>query len=671
MGNRQLVHDFFEETYEEEFKHIRNLTPELMDRIAQIPYLHLDLFVLMSPFVEYKDIHLDYDLSYVWEEETEILGYSMVYSNEDRTQLNMYRFVTNPFKRGKGIATTFLKKLTLRMKRNAKVHIYVWQRHTDVMEFLTKRGFIKTNELVDKLFTYNRLEATRDQMAGAIRSIEKRGGRKHERISKTRHDAKKILRLLFDIVGVLSDDNCEKIIESVEREATALITLLNSYYDENENRMRAIDIKQLIVERLLPMVEVASVPCKVSFTTEQMVPSIYGNYTNISNSLVNLMSNSLDAIKEADREGIIDINLSYDGETIHLKLEDNGCGIEKSMLELNKYGVPKFVGRTTKRAYQGSGIGTKQVFSLFGGHNITVRSHKNQGTQFHIRIYPAQWKRTKNESSFEIRWQEFLHLSQMDLESTGDNEDHIRHLIWQLRTMEVLCYDIIYKFSQSHNVRDIFLLVLRFRMNKSKLSELNQSIDSLKTEKPLIKDQLLTVVKTIVKWEQFILNKVDITDSLRYSLLMSYGISVTRTMVFTIDPETGEFLCADRSMVEHRDFIHYLKKDMNQLIRGEFMGDMNDTSSPICLGVWKIHSEDDLFDRLRNIRKTAQLFMRWGVRAEKQITFYNTTYNSYQRDLDSNKFLSLVCLANLTDEELLTLTTQKDDELNHLVFSID
>ena len=54
-----------------------------------------------------------------------------------------------------------------------------------------------------------------------------------------------------------------------------------------------------------------------------------GYHVNISRALLNLLSNSIDAIEEADRKGNIRISLHESEDKIVLVLQDNGTGIKK------------------------------------------------------------------------------------------------------------------------------------------------------------------------------------------------------------------------------------------------------------------------------------------------------------------------------------------------------
>ncbi|TFH06328.1 MAG: GNAT family N-acetyltransferase, partial [Spirochaetales bacterium] len=85
---------------------IQPLTPELERSIRRNPLLNIDTFVIPSPYVRESEIVKDYEHSLVWMEEGEILGFLLVYSDTAQSSFHIYKLVTSPFGRGRGIGTT-------------------------------------------------------------------------------------------------------------------------------------------------------------------------------------------------------------------------------------------------------------------------------------------------------------------------------------------------------------------------------------------------------------------------------------------------------------------------------------------------------------------------------------------------------------------------------------
>lgn len=103
----------------------------------------------------------------------------------------------------------------------------------------------------------------------------------------------------------------------------------------------------------------------------------------IARTLMNLIVNSMEAIKHADGEIKIETQLKRDpDETILLTIRDNGAGIPKDKLE--KVFMPFF----TTKGSNGTGLGLpmcKKVIEDMGG-TMRVESEENVGTRFLITI---------------------------------------------------------------------------------------------------------------------------------------------------------------------------------------------------------------------------------------------------------------------------------------------
>jgi len=95
-----------------DFPNIRHLNATYEKRIRQIPFLNIDSLLIPTPYEKHRTLDIDYQNSYVWDEEGELLGYLLVYSNDGKSDFHIYKQVTSPFGRGKGIGSAFLEKLT-------------------------------------------------------------------------------------------------------------------------------------------------------------------------------------------------------------------------------------------------------------------------------------------------------------------------------------------------------------------------------------------------------------------------------------------------------------------------------------------------------------------------------------------------------------------------------
>ncbi|MCK4514671.1 MAG: hypothetical protein KAU31_05395, partial [Spirochaetaceae bacterium] len=149
----------------------------------------------------------------------------------------------------------------------------------------------------------------------------------------------------------------------------------------------------------------------------------------------------------------------------------------------------------------------------------------------------------------------------------------------------------------------------------------------------------------------------------RGAMLKSYGQAIENVILFTLNPLTGAFLATDRKLAEHLDLVPYLDGDTEHLLRGEFIGDVNNSSQPIHLGVWTVDSDEDLLRKLQLMRTGAQKLIEIGVHPDKKLAFYQTTHVRHSRDIDSDAVTTFADFAALADENLLQYSREADEEI--------
>ena len=644
-----------------EFPYIRGLTPEDEKRIRKIPFLNIDTVLIPSPYVKDKKIDKDYRHSYVWDEEGEFLGYMVVYSNKQQTRFHIYTQVTSPFGRGKGIGSAFVEKLAGEVPPESTIYLYVWEKLGSVVSFYTARAFKYEESTVYRKMTFSLLAGQAQVIAERMTRLRGKDFSLAEQLSRVRHDARKSLKVLLDMIGVISVDNFHKVVEDVNRETTALLNTLNVYEDKI-SEMHKVDIKELIQERVIPVIETAAVPCDIRLTLGGNVPEVAGNYINYSRALINIVSNALDAIDGASRRGLIDIILQPHPEGVTLIIEDNGIGIEPERLEKGEDDLPLFVGKTTK---EGEGLGTRQIFSSFGRNNIVVESEPGRFTRWTIALKRSTRSSSNLMAVLESRYISLFKISQRVLVTSRSSRIQVAVFIWQLRQMEIFSYDLINQFSRYNNVRDIYRTVLMYRYGGHNWQYLKHELDKCRIDHQIIKIWLATILKRIKRNETFLAKKFDF-DAFKGMLFKSYGQDIEHHIIFTLDPVSGRFFSAERKLAEHMDFVPYLGVDRNDLLRGEFVGDVKNLESPIVLGVWTVVGLADIHRKLRLIRQGARQFLEMGLKEEKCLSFYHTTYNTTEWEIDTLKTTTLGEMANLPEDRFDEFITEADDEFSGL-----
>jgi N-acetylglutamate synthase-like GNAT family acetyltransferase len=633
-----------------QFPHIKKLTPDYEKKIRQSPLLNIDTLVIPSPYILHKTIDIDYDHSFVWEEKGELLGYLLVYATPDRQTLHIYKLVTNPFGRGKGIGSAFLRTLVHAVAPDAHIYLFVWEKLLSSIDFFTARGFTVTDLTVFRKMRFQLMSVTAGTLLDKLDSTERPEVSVVEELSKVRHDVKKSLKVLFDMTAMLSVDNFNQVAEDINRETTSLLNTLNMYEDKTHLEHK-VSLKELITERVIPFIEAVDSACEVRLVLKSKIEPVNGSYLSCSRALINIVANALDAIKSAGRRGRIEFVLDQQGDSVTLAIGDNGTGIPANKLEKGPDQLPLFVGKSTKeKSGSGEGVGTKQIFATFGADHVEVASLEGVSTTWTIRLKKSTTRDTALLDELYTRYVRMIKVTQKARLTPETTAKEITIFIWQLRQMEQFSYDLLYHFSRYNNIRDIFSCVLMYRFGGQSFQFLKEELGKCRIDNNSIRAWLLGINKRINKYETCILRNVPF-DEYKDVLFQSYGQVSDRTMIFTLDPDNGRFFTTDRKLAEHLDFVPYLGRDKDELLRGELVGDVRNVNSPIYLGVWTVKTLDDLYAKLKLIRKGAQQLLEMGLEKDKRIAFYNTTYNTCESEIDTLKTITLEEMATLEEKD--------------------
>lgn len=123
------------------------------------------------------------------------------------------------------------------------------------------------------------------------------------------------------------------------------------------------------------------------------IPEANMDPSGVHTCLANLVSNAIDACLVSDNEDLKIILSCYEeGDTIHYKVEDNGCGMD---YDVKKKIFTSFF--TTKGSGQGTGLGllvTRKIVSQHGG-GISVTSSPGGGSEFILSFPRARLPREK------------------------------------------------------------------------------------------------------------------------------------------------------------------------------------------------------------------------------------------------------------------------------------
>jgi anti-sigma regulatory factor (Ser/Thr protein kinase) len=418
----------------------------------------------------------------------------------------------------------------------------------------------------------------------------------------------------------------------------------------------------------MPFVEASHIRCEIRLIIGTDIPPVIGSYMDYSRALINLASNAIDAIEEAGRDGLIQIMLTRKEGKVVLIIQDNGVGIGPDRLQVDSKNLPAFVGRTTKPDKAGEGIGTRQIFSTFGAANIKVQSRETRFTRWIITLNISTKKKTDKLSLLETRFIEFMKSTETIDVDKGSSRREVASLIWHLREMEIFSYDLIEAFSIYNNVRDIYKLVLSYRYGDTSFRQLKDEMEKCRIDHEVIRYWLLGMLNRIKQNESYLLESFEF-EKYKGIYFKSYGQAIKRTIIFTLDPDTGRFYAADRRLAEHLDFVPYLGRQRDQLIRGEFKGDVKNLDSPILLGVWSAVNKEDLYDKIALLQRGGRQLLDMGIKPEKKLSFYHVTRNLSSYEMDTLKVMTLERLVALSRQEYEEVITGTDEDFEGVVFT--
>ena len=650
-----------------QFPYIKKLTPDYEKAIAQQPLLNIDSLLIPSPYILDKSMDIDYEHSFVWEEKGELLGCLIVYATPDQKKFHIYRQVTSPFGRGKRIGSALVSYLAHTVDPDSHIYLYVWEKLISSIDFFRNKGFSIEDLVVYRKMKFHLLSVTARALTERVVSAQRPGVSIVEELSRVRHDIKKSLKVLFDMSNMMSVDNFSKVSEDINRETTALLNTLNMYEDKT-HLSHKVSLKDLITERVIPFIEAVDSTCEVRLVFRSRIAPVSGSYIGISRALINIVSNALDAIKSAERRGLIEFLLEQHDDNVTLAITDNGTGIAEERLIKGPDNLPLFVGKSTKGSMAGEGIGTRQTYSTFGADQIAVESREGEFTRWTISLKRSSTRDTTMLADLRTRYVRFIKSTQTIELTKESSRTDISVFIWQLRQMELFSYELLYHFSRYNNIRDIFQSVLLYRFGGKSFDYLKNEVRKCRIDNPSIGSWLLGMTSRISRNETYLRQNVPF-DEYKDVLFQSYGQAIGRTMIFTLDPESGEFFTTDRKLAEHLDFVPYLSRDKDELLRGELVGDVRNVNSPIYLGVWSARDLQDLRRKLKLIRRGAIQLLEMGLEKEKSIAFYNTTYNSCDFEIDTLKTVTLGEMATLEEADFGRFIRVADNEMSGVLLT--
>jgi|GEM_PF-1776359 C4-dicarboxylate-specific signal transduction histidine kinase len=188
------------------------------------------------------------------------------------------------------------------------------------------------------------------------------------------------------------------IVEQAERMAHIIEHVRMFAREANEVKLEAVDVNEVVnlaVGMLGAQFRTHGIEIEYELTEE--LPSVLGNAFSLEEVLLNVLSNSRDAMKDTEPKQVTLRSSISPEEPDHIQMEiqDSGNGVDEKIV--SKVFDPFF---TTKEPDQGTGLGlsvSRSIIEGFGGR-IGLRSQPGQGTIVTI-LLPTNPTSVTTESS--------------------------------------------------------------------------------------------------------------------------------------------------------------------------------------------------------------------------------------------------------------------------------
>jgi len=174
-----------------------------------------------------------------------------------------------------------------------------------------------------------------------------------------------------------------------DQRASEVIRRLRYLLKKSKPTLETLDINVLIKDTItLMMPHIIAKNKVIKFESDSKLPHIQGDRIQLQQVILNLISNSLEAMESSNdaRELLIRTSLK-DAETIMVEVKDSGCGIPEKNLN-------KLFGHFFTNKPDGLGMGlsiSRSIVEAHGGH-LEAKNNPDRGATFYFTI-PVNMKK--------------------------------------------------------------------------------------------------------------------------------------------------------------------------------------------------------------------------------------------------------------------------------------
>lgn len=199
-----------------------------------------------------------------------------------------------------------------------------------------------------------------------------------ESLFKITHEIKNpiaVCKGYLDMFDINKIEHSRKYIPILKDEIARVLILLEDFLSINKIKIEKdiMDINLLlesVYHNFQPILEDRNI--KTTFDIGDDEVFIMGDYNRLSQVLINMIKNSIEAIPE-QKDGEIKVTLENNNHNLKITIEDNGVGMKTE--ELSKIKQPFF---TTKQ--KGTGLGIYLSNEIIKEHNGSIKYTSKEGT---------------------------------------------------------------------------------------------------------------------------------------------------------------------------------------------------------------------------------------------------------------------------------------------------
>jgi len=242
------------------------------------------------------------------------------------------------------------------------------------------------------------LRAYLDERADLLRREQLANRMKDEFLMTVSHELRTPLTAIYGwarmlVSGQIRDDQRQRAIEVIERNAQAQTQLVNDLLDVSRAisgkvrlDVRTVDLSQVInasIDSMQPAADAKGI--RLETVLDPTAGTISGDRERMQQVVWNLLSN---AIKFTPEGGRVQVRLERQDSHIEIIVSDTGAGIDEKFLP---YVFDRFRqgDAGTTRQHSGLGLGlaiVRQLVELHGGSVLVESPGTNQGTTFRVNL---------------------------------------------------------------------------------------------------------------------------------------------------------------------------------------------------------------------------------------------------------------------------------------------